>query len=133
MEGPFVRSAYNYDAEKASVESGLICRDRSLAQQNQRDESDINVIVKRFGVTGMLPQVAVPPTYGDFEGVSDYREALELIREADKSFNSLPADLRASFRNDPAEFLDWIESGPSAEDLKRFGLIPPDPVTPPGA
>jgi len=57
----FVRSPYNYDMAKASVESGLACEDASRAVQSQREDADINVIVKRFGLTGQLPQnVRVP-------------------------------------------------------------------------
>ena len=52
MEKVFCRSEYNYDRDKVSEETGLNCKDLSLAKQSFADECDINNIVKRFGLTG---------------------------------------------------------------------------------
>ena len=54
MNEPFLRSLYNYDRDAASSESGLACDDPTLAQQQFRDEADINTILERFGRTGLL-------------------------------------------------------------------------------
>ena len=48
----FVRNPYNYDMDKVSNETGLECKDPSLAQQHMKDECDINTIVEQFRVTG---------------------------------------------------------------------------------
>ena len=74
------RTFGNYDAKALSTETGLRCMDVSLAVQSQKDEADINTIVRNFGVTGKLPVGIRVPTYGDFDGVSDYREAIEAVR-----------------------------------------------------
>ena len=47
------------DMDEASVEAGLECKDDSLAVQSQRDEADINTIVRRFGLSGELRKVFV--------------------------------------------------------------------------
>lgn len=120
---PFVRNPYNYDADQASFDSGLECKDKSLTQQHQREDADINTIVKRFGVTGLLPQAKAPPTYGDFDQVNDYREALDLINQARATFMALPADLRSRFDNDAAKFLDYCEDPANLADLEKMGLI----------
>lgn len=128
---PFFRSGFNYDVEAASVASGLKCEDKSLTIQSQSEEADINVIMKRFGVTGELPQVARPPTYGDFEAVSDYREALDLINEANASFMKLPADVRKRFDNDAALFVDFCENPDNLPEMRKLGLaVPEAPVAP---
>lgn len=125
----FIRGPFNYDVDEASVESGLECKDESLAVQSQKDESDINVIVKRFGVTGMLPQVPMPPSYEDFtESVSDYRTALDLIREADRSFMALPADVRKRFDNDAGAFVAFASDPGNIEELRKMGLAVPKEV-----
>jgi len=101
MTKVFVRNPYNYDMALASEESGLLCKDPSLAQQHMKDECDINVLVERFGVTGKFPVTAIEPSYGDFSGVGDYHTALNAIKAADTAFMGLPAKLRAKFDHDP--------------------------------
>ena len=53
--GPFLRAAFNYDADEVSLETGTACHGASLAQQSFAEECDINVIVRRFGVGVPLP------------------------------------------------------------------------------
>lgn len=126
----FVRNPYNYDVDKASEESGVKCGDKSLTLQSQVQEADINVILKRFNLTGVLPQGKSVPTYGDFSAVVDYRGALDLIREADAAFKSVPADVRARFGNDPAAFVEFCSNEANIEELRRLGLAPAAPPAP---
>ena len=51
---PFMRTPYNYDTDEVSVDSGLVCPEPTLAQQQFKDEADINLILERFGRTGEL-------------------------------------------------------------------------------
>lgn len=120
----FVRNPYNYDVADASGESGLKCADKSLVLQSQAGEADINVILKRFALTGALPQGRSVPTYGDFSAVIDYRGALDLIRAADAAFMSVPADVRARFSNDPAAFVEFCSNEANIEEVRRLGLAP---------
>lgn len=120
----FIRAEYNYDADKASKESGLHCKDDSLTVQSQREDADINVIVKRFGVTGQLPQSLRMPIYTDFEDVFDYRSAMDVINQADRSFAALPADVRARFLNDPQRFVEFASDEKNLEEMRRLGLAP---------
>lgn len=118
----------DYDADSVSLETGLECKDPSLAQQHQAEEADINVIVKRFGVTGQLPVVPYPPLLDDFDQVFDFQTAQNLIVKARESFMQLPADVRFNFNNDPARFVtfvdDALESG-NIEELRKMGLAVP--------
>lgn len=118
----FLRAPYNYDVDKASDEAGLACEDKSLAQQHERDETDINVIVKRFGVTGQLPQRTLPPLFGDFTDVVDFRQAQDKIREAQEAFDSLPAEVRFRFDNDPASFVEFASDEGNLDELRKMGL-----------
>jgi hypothetical protein len=124
----FCRHPYNYDTQAVSLENGLECPELTLTQQHQAQGCDINHIVQQFGVTGMLPQVSAPPTYGDFTGVFDYQSAQDLIIAANRSFMELPAEARSHFGNNPANFLNFMENDPSPELLAGLGLgaiIPP--------
>ncbi len=128
MTKVFVRNPYNYDMALVSQESGLECKDPSLAQQHMKDECDINIIVERFGVTGQLPQTPIQPSYGDFSGVSDYHSALNKIRAADEAFMALPAKIRARFDHDPNALLQFLQNDQNRDEAIQIGLIDGKPV-----
>lgn len=128
---PFVRNPYNYDMALVSQETGLECKDPSLAQQHMKDECDINVIVERFGVTGQLPVKAIEPSYGDFSGVTDYHTALNKIKAAEAEFMALPAKLRAKFDHDPNALLNFLENEANRDEAIELGLIDGEPVAQP--
>jgi phage internal scaffolding protein len=128
---PFVRNPYNYDMALVSQESGLECQDPSLAQQHMKDECDINVIVERFGVTGLVPQSPVSPTYGDFSGVTDYHSALNQINATMDDFMALPAQLRVKFDHDPVKLLEFLQNDQNRQEAIQLGLIDGQPVAAP--
>lgn len=117
-----VKNWLNYDKRDLSLATGLACLDKSMAVQSQKDEADINTIVRNFGVTGRLPESIRVPSYGDFDGVSDYREAIEAVRAADESFGKLPSELRARLQNDPQKFLEYCADPGNIEEMRKLGL-----------
>lgn len=118
----FVRGAYNYDRDAASEFSGVSFKEESLTVQSEKEEADINVLVKRFGLTGELPTDVRAPTYGDFTDVWDFRSAQDAIISARNAFNEMPAEVRARFNNDPALFVDFCSDGKNVEEMIRLGL-----------
>ena len=119
-----MRGAFGYDVDEASGEASLECNDPSLAVQSAALDADINEIVRRFGVTGQLPQVTMPPTFADFtNGVRDYHTAMNTIREAQNSFMALDAEVRLRFNNDPGAFVAFCESEGNHEELRKMGLL----------
>lgn len=124
MKPPFIRTAYNYDVDDVSRETSLVCDDESLAVQSERDECDINTIVRRFGLTGHIPVGVRMPSYGDFVGVSDYQTALHAIMEADEAFMAMPAEIRERFKNDPAAFVDFCADPANMDEARSLGLVP---------
>ena len=131
MKSQFLRTPYNYDRDAASNESALHCEDESLAQQHQRDECDINYILKQFNVTGVLPQSPVSPKYGDFTGIGDYQTALNRVIAADDEFMTLPAQLRARFENDPENLINFLNDENNRDEAIQLGLVerPIQPTT----
>lgn len=113
-------------------EFGLKCEDESLAKQSFSEECDINTIVKRFGLTGQLPQGVRMPTYEDFTEVYDFQSAMNAIVQARESFDAMPANVRARFHNDAAEFVEFCNNEENREEAIRLGLVPPkaEPVVP---
>ncbi|AXH75196.1 MAG: internal scaffolding protein [Microviridae sp.] len=122
--GVFVRSAYNYDTNTVSRETGLQCLDTSKTQQQFRDECDINVILQRFGVTGHLPITTVQPMEGDFTNVQDYQGALETVRAANENFMRLPSLVREKFGQDPKVFVDFCLNPANIDAVRELGLAP---------
>lgn len=127
----FLRTEFNYDRDQASLESGIEVEGKSLTQQHQAVEADINTIVKRFGVTGVLPQSIRLPTYGDFSEVTDFFGAQLLIAQANQGFMQLPPNIRAAFGNNPGALINSLESAhdnPAVRSqLEELGiLVKPD-------
>lgn len=133
MTVPFVRSPYNYDRNAAGDETGIDCLfDRetgestpSMTQQQFAEEVDINTIVRRFGLTGKLPEGIRVPTFGDFEDIPSYHEAMNAIRRSDEAFNAMPAEVRYRFNNDPGRFVEFVSDENNRGEAIRLGLVVP--------
>lgn len=125
-----LRTPYNYDRNKASDESGLHCPEPTKAQQQFKEETDINTIVERFGLTGQLPTDVRMPISGDFTGLSTYQDALNALNQARASFDTMPATVRARFNNDPAAFVAFCDDENNRDEARRLGLLVPEPAKP---
>lgn len=131
-EKPFVRSAYNYDPDDASDIAGLSCGEPTLTQQNFAEEVDINTLIRRFHLSGEMPEDVRPITYGDFSDVYDFHTAANAIAEARESFESMPAELRRRFENDPAKFVAFCSDAENLDEMRKMGLAVAARVPPPG-
>ena len=127
-------TGFNKDNDAISLETGIVCPEESMALQSAEEESNINTIVRRFGISGELPNDLRMPKSGDFTGAPDFHTAMNLVRQAQEEFVRVPADIRARFNNDPARFMDFIEDGSNYDEALKLGLVNkrPDPVPPSG-
>jgi len=123
MKAPFLRTPYNYNTNAASNESGLLCEEATLTQQHFKDETDINNILRQFNITGLLPQSPLSPRYGDFTGISDYQSALNAVIAAESEFESLPAQIRARFNNNPEELINFLANNENYDEAAKLGLV----------
>jgi phage internal scaffolding protein len=119
----FLRTMYNYDTDAASNESGLACEEPTLAQQHYKEECDINTILQKFSITGILPEAPLSPRYGDFSGVGDYHTALNRVIAAQEEFEALPAQIRARFDNDPAKLIEFLDDEANRPEAEQLGLV----------
>lgn len=106
--------------------------EEDLTIQAFKDETDINVMLRRFGLTGQLSVAAQQPFYGDFTAVGDYQSALDRVRAAGEGFDALPPKVRARFANDPAELIGFMQDPANEAEARELGLIPkkkPEPVS----
>lgn len=97
-------------------------KEPSLTQQQFTDECDVNRIVRSHGFT---PADISQMRFADVSEVVSYEEALQTVRKAQESFSALPADVRARFDNDPAQFVNFIDNSANAEELVKMGLAIP--------
>ena len=126
MKPTFIRTAYNYDMNKAGDESALHCKDPTLTKQSFAEEVDINTIVKRFALTGELPKDVRMPQYGDFTNAFDFQTAMNAIRQAQESFMAMPAHVRSRFDNNPQKFVEFCSDEKNAEEAAKLGLVQPE-------
>lgn len=103
--------------------SDLACSDPSLAQQQYRDEVDINALLAKMKVTGQMPVGVRLPEYGDFTGVQDYRSALHAVMSAKEEFMRMPAEVRSRFHNSPQEFLEFVSDPANKPEMAKLGLM----------
>lgn len=126
MKPRFVlRSAYDYDPDQASLEAGLSIDPAEMVTQPQfAEDADINTIVRRFGVTGELPNGVAMPRSGDFSDAVDFHQAMNLVRQAEDAFLAVPAETRARFQHDPGALIAFLEDPANREEAISLGLIP---------
>lgn len=129
MYKPFVRSPHNYDMSAASVLSAIDVFEASRTIQSDAEDADINVLVRRFGVTGQMPQNVRVPTFEDFgDEVFDFQSAMNAVRRAEESFNAMPADVRTRFNNDPQKFVEFCSDEKNLDEMRKLGLAIPKSV-----
>lgn len=98
-------------------------------RQADAEACDINVIMRRYEKTGMLPTMAqVEGYFADVSDMGDYRTALSVVREADGMFMALPAEVRRRFDNDPAAFVDFMADPANRDEAVKLGLVAAAPV-----
>ena len=119
---PFVRRPFfraGYPMEEFEV---------SRTQQSHLKSCDINNIIKRYRVTGLMPQHGREPMYGDFSELPDYQGALNIVLKAENTFASLSSDVREKFGNDVEAFLAFAQDPENAETMRKWGFDVPDQV-----
>lgn len=104
----------------------IIITDPGMTLQAPADEQDINIIMKRFGVTdgSRLPYWTDPKAiFGDFSEIpADPVEAAEVLRTANLEYMKLPAEIRRRF--DSAEHMaTWLQEPTNVDDAIKLGLL----------
>lgn len=96
----------------------------SLTQQQFKDECDINNIMKKYATTGQFTHVTGKQgMYGDFSSIKDYHTMVQTVLYAQEAFSTLPAEMRARFKNDPGMLLDFLQDSKNYDEALKLGLI----------
>lgn len=103
---------------------------RSLTQQSDAAELDINNIMARYVKTGLVPTSRLQPFYGDASALPSFMEAQQILIDANMAFESLPSEVRDRFANSPAKFLEFMGNKDNEDEARRLGLLAPKEPAP---
>lgn len=107
----------------------------SRVKQSATDETDINLIFKRFEETGELTHISNQlMSYRDASlDPKDLHEAMNIVADAQSLFNELPGSTRHRLGHDVANFLPFIDNPENLDECIELGLLPPETKTVPKA
>lgn len=99
--------------------------------QEFRDDCDPNYIIQRFTQTGDLPTGRGRfPLEGDFSELRSFDDAMNIVLNAQASFDALPSKVRNRFDNDPSKLVAFMADSSNKDEAVRLGLVEPDVVQP---
>lgn len=107
------------------------CSEGGLTRQEFRDECDVNLLMKRYQRTGLLPGNSAGMTYGDFSALPDFMQAMNTVARANEAFAALPAHVRKRFGNDPGEYVEYVSDPANLAEVRKLGLAAPEPAVEP--
>lgn len=95
----------------------------SLTQQHLAHDADVRNIIKQYDKTGLIANVQKGVAqYGDYSEVNEYREALDLIHNANAMFADLPSEVRQMFENNAGAFLEFASNPANEKKMVELGL-----------
>lgn len=102
---------------------------RSRTHQSFAKDADINNIMKKYAVTGVLVDPSLvnstrQPRFGDFSDLVDYPTLVIRVRQAQSDFMTLPAAVRERFNNDVGEALEFLADPANVKEAVELKLLP---------
>lgn len=121
------KSRYAVTGEKV----GITFEKPTMTQQQFKDDADINNIIAKFEVTGVLGDPLQPatrtPQFGDFSEMPSYQEAQNVLVQARNAFMALPSNIRERFGNSPEAYFDFVQNLKEGSDeyveAVRLGIV----------
>lgn len=132
-----VLNPFTIDPDLHSDSHSLECLDESKTVQADLQQSDINFIVKQFGLTHELPYGQQVPVFADYADIpNDYHAAKNFMMDAEHAFMQMPAEQRSRFDNDPGKLLAFLADDANRKAAEELGFVPrpsplPNPAEPP--
>lgn len=97
----------------------------SVVQQHLKDQCNVNKIMNKYVKTGVLEHIKENQGfYGDCIGI-DFRSVQDKVIRGQEAFNALPAKIRKLMNNDPANFVEWMNSDEDLDMKRELGLLKP--------
>lgn len=100
--------------EQYSWDTALDCSDLpDMARQEFKDETDVNIILARYGVDGLKRD----PTFGEIDFDVDLQQSLNAISTTEAAVENLPQELRDKYPT-WLHMLRGVYSGSFKRDLE---------------
>ncbi len=101
-----------------------ICCDieESQTEQSHKDTCDINNIVYRFQKGAVLEHRNEHRGEYGYATAQTYNEALNVVTKGMSMFEDLPSHIREKFKNDPGQFLEFVQNDKNAKEMVKLGL-----------
>lgn len=108
---PNPRTQIDDKGDEYSLLAATYADDKMITRQEYKDEADINLLLKRFGV---IP--GPQGTYGEVDYTLDLQTALAALASANKANFDVPTELRDKYRG-WRDVLNATETGEYQRDL----------------
>ncbi|AXL14605.1 internal scaffolding protein [Microviridae sp.] len=95
----------------------------SLTEQCHKDEVKIQNIMRKASREGIVRHVSkYQGQYMDMVSAPDFYEAQIQLANAQSMFETVPAQIRAEFDNDPGKYIDFMQNPENRENIEKMGL-----------
>lgn len=124
-----------YAGELVNPHTGEVTRPPSMTKQEFVKECDVNNVIKSYSpraMAVMIAENAARARYEDLPDEIDFQASIDLVRQAEASFMTLPAKVRDRFGQDPAQFLAFLSNPENVDEARALGLLKPLPTPPLG-
>jgi len=116
------------DKKTGRVRVRTINDEPDKAQQQYKDSTDVNNIMKKYEQTGQITHInAAQGRYVELGEPTDLMDAKMRVIRAEQAFMTLPAELRAKCGHEPANFLKMLADGSNDAELIKLGIKLPKP------
>lgn len=100
----------------------------SCVQQCDKESTDINTIIKRYGRDCVCAACAANPKQPISEELAmlsaeDFTSMMNKTAQIQSQFEELPADVRKRFGHNPANMLEFIQDPANREEGEKLGLL----------
>ncbi len=96
---------------------------KSRTKQSMAAECDINNIMAKYQKTGAIAHINKHGMEYGFASGLDFAESMRVVKDGQRMFDDLPSLLRRRFKDDPAEFLDFVQNPDNSDEMLKLGLI----------
>ncbi len=94
--------------------------DKGLTKQTFRDETDINKILQKFQVSGVVSHLnKFEGMYGEFADF-DFLNANLMLNKGADIFAALPSEVRREFDQDPSKFFAFVNDVENKDKLNEL-------------
>jgi phage internal scaffolding protein len=131
-DGEVLSYKHVFMRENGSVGVETVNSEPTMTQVQFQAECDVNNIMAQY-IHNPDPHIFERNgrgQYGDFTSAEDFHQTMEKVTKARESFDSLDAQLRFRFGNDPGQLLSFLNNPQNKEEAIKLGLVnaPPTPT-----